>query len=111
MTTRTGDDRTPGAEGLASGDRALLESLAAWLAERRMTVPAVLFLESVKPLNFVGSQAMYFFEPMVKAFFTGDRFTRFARILESRENVEILVRLIEAAEEDLRSRRQQEKNP
>jgi hypothetical protein len=107
--TRTGDDLTPEPDGLAPEDRALLESLARWLAERRMTVPAVLFLESMKPLNFVGSQAMYFFEPMVKAFFTGDQFTRFARILERRENVEILVRLIEAGEEDLRIRRQQEK--
>jgi len=105
----TGDSGAPEEAALTPEDRALLESLATWLAERRMTVPAVLFLESVKPLNFVGSQAMYFFEPMVKAFFTGDQFTRFARIIESRENVEILVRLIEAGEEDVRIRRQQEK--
>ena len=54
-------------DDLSREDRAFLKDLGVWLAERRMSTPALLFLESVKPLNFVGSQVLFFFEPMVKA--------------------------------------------
>lgn len=90
-------------------DRAFLEDLSVWLAERRMSTPAILFLESVKPLNFIGSQVLYFFEPMVKAVIQGKNYTRFARIMESRDNVEIFLELMEAADEDQRDQRKEEK--
>lgn len=60
-----------------------------------MTVPAILFLESVKPLSFVGSQAMYFFEPMVRALFAVPEYERFAALMERRESVEALLVAIE----------------
>ncbi len=60
-----------------------------------MTVPAILFLESVKPLSFVGSQALYFFEPMVRALFAVPDYERFAAMMERRENVEALLVAIE----------------
>jgi hypothetical protein len=83
---------------LSPEDAEFLDRLAGWLAERRLATAAVLFLESVKPMNFVGSQAMFFFEPMVKAFLTGEGYTRFARIMERRENVERFLERIEAAD-------------
>ena len=54
----------------------------------RMTVPAILFLESVKPLSFVGSQALYFFEPMVRALFAVPEYERFAAMMERRADKE-----------------------
>lgn len=85
-------------DGPTAEDRELLERLATWLARRRMATPAVFFLESLKPLNFVGSQAMVFFEPVVQAFFEGKEFSRFAGIMERRENVELFLEMIEAAD-------------
>ncbi len=85
--------------GLSGEDAALLDRMAAWLAERRLAVPAVLFLESVKPLNFVGSQAMFFFEPVVRAVIHGGSYSRFASIMEERDNMEEFLRRIEAADE------------
>ncbi len=70
-----------------------------------MTVPAILFLESVKPLSFVGSQALYFFEPMVRALFTVPEYERFAALLERRENLEIL--LVKIEERDAASRQEE----
>jgi hypothetical protein len=67
-----------------------------------MTVPAILFLESVKPLSFVGSQAMYFFEPMVRALFQVPEYERFAALMERRESVEELLVRIERRDEDER---------
>lgn len=67
-----------------------------------MTVPAILFLESVKPLSFVGSQAMYFFEPMVRALFAVPEYERFAALMERRESVEALLVAIERRDEEER---------
>ncbi len=99
----TGDD------GLSPEDAAFLEGMAGWLAERRLATAAILFLESVKPLNFVGSQMMFFFEPVVKAVVAGGSYTRFAELMERRENVEKFLRRIEAAEEAEQERRRREK--
>jgi len=68
----------------------------------RMTVPAILFLESMKPLSFVGSQAMYFFEPMVRALFAVPEYERLAALMERRESVEALLVAIERRDEEER---------
>ena len=67
-----------------------------------MTVPAILLLESVKPLSFLGSQALLFFEPMVRAFFSVPDYDRVASLLERRESLEALLVRIEAKEDDIR---------
>ena len=76
------------------------------MAERvvalRMTVPAILTLESVKPLSFVGSQALYFFEPMVRAFFAVPDYERFAALVERRDTLEALLVKIEQRDEAVR---------
>jgi hypothetical protein len=78
----------------------LIEKLAGAIVVRRMTVPAILFLETSKPLSFLGSQFLYFFEPIVRALVKGDQYNRFARLMEDRANVERLLRAIEAREAD-----------
>lgn len=95
-------------DGLAPEDRVFLQRLSRWIAERRMAVPAVLILESVKPLNFIGSQMMFFFEPIVKAFIGGQGYTRFARLMERRENVETFLEFIELAENETRNEQKEE---
>jgi len=101
MVEAPGDDLSP-------EDRAFLERLARWLARRSLSVPAILFLESVKPLTFVGSQALFFFEPMVKIFVGGAGYTRFARLMEDRDHVEVFLRAIETADHDVRDERKRE---
>jgi len=83
--------------------------MAEQVVARRMTVPAILFLESVKPVSFIGSQALYFFEPMVRAFFTVPEYERFAALLERRESLEDLLVRIEAQDAAWREREQSEK--
>ncbi len=77
---------------------ALLEKLAQWIVRRNLTTPAILFLETGKPLNFLGSQLLIAFSPFVQAFFKGDRYHKIALILEKDENVELLLQLIEQSE-------------
>ena len=81
-------------------DLEMIEMVAAKVVELRMAVPAILFAESSKPLSFVGSQMMYFFEPFVKAFLKGDNYTRFAALLEDRANVERFLQAVENREHE-----------
>ena len=69
-----------------------------------MTVPAIFFLESMKPLSFLGSQALHFFEPMVRAFFAVQEYDRFASMMERRENLEALLVKIETRDDEERQR-------
>ena len=75
--------------------RALLEKLAQWVVSRNLTTPAILFLETGKPLNFLGSQLLIAFGPFIQAFFKGEQYQKVALILEKDENVELLIELIE----------------
>ncbi|MCP4566929.1 MAG: hypothetical protein GY841_05045 [FCB group bacterium] len=74
---------------------AVLEKLAKRVVAWRMTVPAILFLESVKPLNYIGSQTMVFFEPMIQSIFSIKDYDTFRQALERRENIENLLQKIE----------------
>jgi hypothetical protein len=82
--------------GLSAEDIELIEWMAEQVVRRNLSVPAVLTLESYKPLSFVGSQVMHVFTPMLNAFFTGtDKFDRIAFLMEDRENIERLLQRIE----------------
>ena len=78
-------------------EEALLDRMARGVVERRLEVPAIFMLESMKPLSFVGSQLMVFFAPVVGAFYQGPTYDRIAKLLERRGTMEILIRKIEAA--------------
>ena len=84
-------------EEISEDDRALFAKMGDWLAQRRLETPAILFLESVRPMSFVGAQAMHFLEPFARAVFNGTDYQRLARLLEQRSNLELLGRAIEDA--------------
>lgn len=90
-------------------DLRLIRRVAEVVVARRMAVPAILFIESSRPLSFVGSQFLYFLEPVVRAFLPGDQFRRVAALLEDRDNVERLLVAIEGAEADQSTRRRAER--
>ncbi len=80
---------------LAAEDLALLERVASRVVELRLEVPAILTLESVRPLSFVASQAMIFFQPLVQALLRFNDYQRFAALAERRDALETLTTLIE----------------
>ncbi len=80
---------------LEDSDTALIRKQADFVDKRDMSIPAVMFLESVRPLNFVGSQSMVFFKPILSRFFSRYEYDRIANILEKREVVDLLIREIE----------------
>lgn len=76
-------------------DRALLARIATRIVELRLEVPALLTIEGARPLSLLAGQAMVFFEPIVGAFLRLPDYRRFAQLIERRETLEILMRLIE----------------
>jgi hypothetical protein len=80
---------------LAAGDLDLLERVAARVVELRLEVPAILTLESVRPLSFVAGQAAIFFQPLVQALLRLGDYQRFAALAERREALDALASAIE----------------
>lgn len=70
------------------------------IVRRHMVTPALLFLEMARPLNFVGSQVMHFFNPFVGVFVDTGGYDAFASFLEQRGSIDYICRRLEAAEDD-----------
>jgi hypothetical protein len=86
-------------------ERELLDRLAKVVVKWNMSVPAIMALESVKPLNYIGSQAMVFAEPMAHAMepilqivlknFSMEDYNTITNMLERRHSIEALLLRIE----------------
>lgn len=87
-------------ESTEADDEALINRIAGEIVRRRMTTPAILFLESVKPLNFVGSQFLAFMDPILRLFLTIRDYDRLVRLLEKRESIERVIQAIERYDDE-----------
>src|SRR5438093_6066357 len=83
------------AEVFTTEDLALLERVADAVVKRGMTAPATVFLESLGPMNFLGSQALYFLTPIIELAFNAEEVSQVARLLERRDTIARLIALIE----------------
>src|SRR5262245_129131 len=75
--------------------RELVDRLCREIVARRLTTPALLFLESVSPLGFLTGQALQFFEPCLTAFGGAQACEQFATMLEHRGSIDWLSRRLE----------------
>lgn len=73
-----------------------MERIADAIVKRGMAAPATLFLESMGPMNFLGSQALHFLHPIIDCAFSVKEVEQVARLLERRETISRLIVLIEA---------------
>jgi len=73
----------------------LLGKIAEEVVNRGLITPAIMFLETMKPLSFIGSQIMVMANPFVQALFNSKVYWEFTVLLEDRENVEYLIQEIE----------------
>lgn len=78
----------------------LLGKVARRIVDMRLTPVAIVTLESVKPLTFIGSQLMIFFQPIFSAVFPFKQYEEFAALLDDRSNVEGFIQLIEKLEDE-----------
>jgi hypothetical protein len=88
------------AEAIDAADRELVERLANFVVRRQMSGPALMVLESGRPLNFIGSQVLVFMAPFMTFIFSPPEYERFARLLEKRRSIDLLIDAIVARENE-----------
>jgi hypothetical protein len=90
----------------------LLEKLAQWIVSHRLETPAIMFLESIKPLSFIGSQMWLMYGvPMLGIVVDEHQTSEYGLLFEDRKNLESLIRKIEilAREADKKRKEKEEK--
>ncbi len=93
----------PSGEGHATEDqRPVVDRLCKEVVRRRLTAAALLYLETARPLNYLGSQALHFFQPIVSALFDTHAYEQFAKFLEHRGSVNYLCGRLEHLEAEYR---------
>lgn len=75
---------------------AAVDKVGKFIVRFGMTVPAILALESVRPLTYVGSQFMHLLSPSIGAFLTVPEWDAMAHLLEDRRGLEYVLRRIES---------------
>jgi len=81
---------------LTDVEAAVVGRLADEVVRRGMTAPALLALESFRPLNAIGANAMHALTPFVSVVTDPAAFTTLAALLERRGSVEAICQVIEA---------------
>ncbi len=92
-------------------EQKLMDRVARLIVRRGLTVPAIMFFETVRPLNWIGSQGMIFFEPFAEALnpvlhalfkLKHEDYIRFQRLMEKRSSVENILLTIEKFDAEAR---------
>ncbi|MBM4257178.1 MAG: hypothetical protein FJ147_14920 [Deltaproteobacteria bacterium] len=86
---------TPPASDFSPEDIALLEKIARLIVNRGMAAPALLFLESLGPLSFLGSQVVYGLKPFLDVVIDPADAERLAILLERRDGIDQLTLCIQ----------------
>lgn len=94
-------------------DRALFQTAADAIVRRRMALPAMMFLETVVPMNTVTAAMLHLLTPIWSVALPAQRLRQLAALLEQREAIPELIAAIDTAEagrraaeaEDKRARR------
>lgn len=76
----------------------LIDELADAICRRGLSTCAVLLFESVRPLNFIGSQLLYVLGPFASVFIDTPRWNALAEALEDRTTLDRLIARIEEKE-------------
>ncbi len=80
--------------------KAAVDDLARFIVRFGLTVPAILSLESLQPLSFVGSQFMHVLTPSIGVFLTPQKWEALAELLEQREGLNYLIDRIETLDRE-----------
>ena len=86
----------------SDAQRAAIDRLAHFVVRFGMTVPAIVMLESMRPLSYVGSQWMLVLSPAITSLFALPEWDALSELLEEREGVDVLLDRIEELDRELR---------
>ena len=75
--------------------RELVDSFCAAVVRRKMRTPVFLALETVQPLNYVGSQMIHVLAPFAGLFVDANSLTELASFLEQRGAIDYIIQRLE----------------
>ena len=78
-----------------------IEKIARYIVKRHMGSAAILAIESLRPMNFIASQLMYFLSPFAEIIFNGKEYEEFAALIEKQEYVKLLVDRIDELDAEM----------
>lgn len=91
-----GQHATRDEEELQTEERSrLIDNLARRIVRRRLETPAIMFLEMHKPVAFLASQCVLMASPLLAPLLGRWEIEKYSRLLNSPENVELLIHRIE----------------
>ena len=82
---------------------AAVDKIVRFISKFGLIVPAILALESMRPLSFVGSQFMHLLSPSVTAMLNVSEWDQLAHLLEDRRGLDFIIRRIELADQERKS--------
>lgn len=88
--------------------RLLLDRLCRQIVARDLTTPSLIFLETVRPLNFVTGQCLRFFAPILESLGDSRACEVLAGFLEQRGSIDWLCRRIEELDRERASESRQD---
>ena len=77
-----------------------VDKVAEFLVRFGMGTPALLTLETMRPLSYVGSQFMHMLTPAMSAFLTSSAWHSMADLLEDRRGMDYVLERIEHAQRE-----------
>ncbi|HLE10228.1 MAG: hypothetical protein A2504_04990 [Bdellovibrionales bacterium RIFOXYD12_FULL_39_22] len=73
----------------------VLDKIADFILKKDLDVLAVMTIESMRPLHFLGSQAMLFFEPFLGVLIKPEKIKAFREAMEESKYIDYLLARIE----------------
>ena len=80
-----------------------IDKLCRGIIRRGLVTPAIIGVEMGRPLNYIGSQTMHFFTPLITAFVPTESWNAMAEFLEHRGSVDWIRNRIEELENEIDS--------
>jgi len=99
----------PGPAEPTAVQRRVVERVCVEIVKRRLTTPALIFLETSRPLNYLGAQALHFLRPIATVILDGEGYGCFTEFLEQRGSVDYFCNRIQELE--IEADRKQAKRP
>ena len=82
---------------------AAVDRVARFVVRFHLAVPAILALESLRPLSYTGSQFMHVLSPSITAFLSSEDWDQLAHLLEDRRGLDYLLERIETLDAEVQS--------
>lgn len=80
---------------LTEEDLAVLDKTVDFIVRRKMEATVILALQSLSPMNFIGSQILVVLEPFLDPLIKPEDYQKLVKILEDRQGIELFIQRIE----------------